>query len=54
MRLITRQVAKTIENRILKIQKRKTAIINEAFRGSGKGDSESIQNLKLMFGDDAD
>lgn len=46
------QIAKTIENRILKIQKRKTAIVNEAFRGSGKADSESIQNLKIMFGDD--
>ncbi|KAF8807924.1 DNA repair protein RAD5 [Phlegmacium glaucopus] len=45
-------IAKTIENRILQIQKRKTAIVNEAFRGSGKADSESIQNLKIMFGDD--
>lgn len=46
------QISKTIENRILRIQKRKTAIVNEAFRGSGKTDSESIQNLKIMFGDD--
>ncbi|KAF8956086.1 RAD5-like protein [Flammula alnicola] len=45
-------VAKTIENRILQIQKRKMAIVNEAFRGSGKADPESIQNLKIMFGDD--
>ncbi|KIM47670.1 hypothetical protein M413DRAFT_22297 [Hebeloma cylindrosporum] len=47
-------VARTIENRILQIQKRKTAIVNEAFRGtgSGKSDPESIQNLKMMFGDD--
>ncbi|KAH9486419.1 DNA repair protein RAD5 [Psilocybe cubensis] len=44
-------VSKTIENRILQIQKRKTAIVNEAFRGSGKADPESIQNLKIMFGD---
>ncbi|PPQ79873.1 hypothetical protein CVT25_002929 [Psilocybe cyanescens] len=44
-------VHKTIENRILQIQKRKTAIVNEAFRGSGKADPESIQNLKIMFGD---
>ena len=48
------QIAKTIENRILKIQKRKTAIVKEAFRGSGKADPESIQNLKIMFGDDTD
>ncbi|KAJ3518013.1 hypothetical protein NLJ89_g135 [Agrocybe chaxingu] len=45
-------VSKTIEKRILQIQKRKTAIVNEAFRGSGKADPESIQNLKIMFGDD--
>ncbi|KDR85554.1 hypothetical protein GALMADRAFT_51611 [Galerina marginata CBS 339.88] len=45
-------IAKTIENRILQIQKRKMAIVNEAFRGSGKADPESIQNLKIMFGDD--
>ncbi|KAF8167532.1 DNA repair protein RAD5, partial [Crassisporium funariophilum] len=44
-------VSKTIENRILQIQKRKTAIVNEAFRGSGQADSESVQNLKIMFGD---
>lgn len=48
------QVRHTIEKRILKIQKRKTAIVNEAFRGSGKADPESIQNLKIMFGDDWD
>jgi len=52
LRTFDAQIAKTIENRILQIQKRKTAIVNEAFRGSGKADSESIQNLKLMFGDD--
>jgi DNA repair protein RAD5 len=44
------QVRHTIERRILEIQKRKTAIVNEAFRGSGK--PESIQNLKIMFGDE--
>lgn len=48
------QVSNTIEKRILKIQKRKTAIVNEAFRGSGKTDPESIQNLKIMFGYDWD
>jgi DNA repair protein RAD5 len=45
-------VSNTIEKRILKIQKRKAAIVNEAFRGSGKADPESIQNLKIMFGDE--
>ncbi|KAG6874399.1 hypothetical protein C0995_015135 [Termitomyces sp. Mi166 len=50
------EVANTIESRILQIQKRKMAIVKEAFRGSGprgKGtDPESIKNLKIMFGDD--
>ncbi|KAJ2927693.1 hypothetical protein H1R20_g9395, partial [Candolleomyces eurysporus] len=48
-------VSNTIEGRILQIQKRKTAIVNEAFKGSSKAaktDPESIQNLKIMFGDD--
>ncbi|KAG1813188.1 SNF2 family N-terminal domain-containing protein [Suillus subaureus] len=44
----------TIEGRILQIQKRKTAIVKEAFRGSdksGKADPESLENLKVIFGD---
>ena len=51
------QIADTIEGRILQIQKRKTAIVKEAFRGTSAsggasgGDSESIENLKIMFGD---
>ncbi|KAJ7640954.1 DNA repair protein RAD5 [Roridomyces roridus] len=47
-------VSNTIEGRILRIQKRKTAIVKEAFRGSGKKDTdpESIENLKIMFGED--
>ncbi|KAF5385213.1 hypothetical protein D9615_001117 [Tricholomella constricta] len=47
-------VANTIEGRILQIQKRKTAIVKEAFRGaqSAGADPESIENLKIMFGDD--
>lgn len=47
-------VDNTIEGRILQIQKRKTAIVNEAFRGndkSGKADPESLENLKVIFGD---
>ncbi|KAH9849280.1 SNF2 family N-terminal domain-containing protein [Lenzites betulinus] len=48
-------VAGTIERRILQIQKRKTAIVKEAFKGKRDGDPESIENLKIMFGDtDAD
>jgi len=48
------QVENTIEGNILEIQKRKTAIIKEAFRGAnkaGKADPESLENLKLIFGD---
>ncbi|TFK26658.1 DNA repair protein RAD5 [Coprinopsis marcescibilis] len=47
-------VSCTIEGRILEIQKRKTAIVNEAFRGTQKssGEPESLQNLKIMFGDE--
>jgi DNA repair protein RAD5 len=51
------QVSNTIEGRIVKIQKRKTAIVKEAFRGgggSGGTDPESIENLKIMFGEEAD
>ncbi|KAI0073947.1 hypothetical protein K474DRAFT_1648766 [Panus rudis PR-1116 ss-1] len=44
-------VADTIEGRILQIQKRKTAIVQEAFNGKGRGDPDSIENLKIMFGD---
>lgn len=45
---------------MLQIQKRKTAIIKEAFKGKGKGgagekhDGESVENLKIMFGMGAD
>lgn len=48
-------MANTIEGRILRIQQRKTAIVKEAFRGSGssnKTDTDSIENLKIMFGAD--
>lgn len=45
-------VSQTIEERILKIQKRKTAIIKEAFKGSGdKQETESMENLRIMFDD---
>jgi len=48
------KVSNTIEGRILQIQKRKTAIVKEAFRGTQRAgtDPESIENLKIMFGDD--
>ncbi len=48
------QVSGTIESRVLQIQKRKTAIVKEAFGGKardGKTDPESIENLKIMFGE---
>lgn len=54
------QIGNTIEGRILQIQKRKTAIVKEAFKGKGKGggggnhDAESMENLKIMFGMDAE
>ncbi|KAJ6541844.1 P-loop containing nucleoside triphosphate hydrolase protein [Mycena capillaripes] len=50
-------VSNTIEGRILRIQKRKTAIVKEAFRGGGGAagtDPESIENLKIMFGEEED
>jgi DNA repair protein RAD5 len=51
------QVSNTIEGRILKIQQRKTAIIKEAFKttqvgGGGEKDKESVENLRIMFGED--
>ncbi|QRV83192.1 hypothetical protein RhiJN_11208 [Ceratobasidium sp. AG-Ba] len=45
-------IKETIEKRVLQIQKRKTAIVKGAFGQAGnKGTKESIQNMKLMFGD---
>ncbi|KAJ3830336.1 DNA repair protein RAD5 [Lentinula raphanica] len=46
-------VNNTIEGRVLKIQKRKTALVKEAFRGADKDreDPDSIENLKIMFGE---
>ncbi|KZT62310.1 hypothetical protein CALCODRAFT_426276 [Calocera cornea HHB12733] len=43
-------IARTIEMRILNIQKRKTAIIKGAL--GDKSQSEALDNLSLMFGDD--
>ncbi|EJD52191.1 hypothetical protein AURDEDRAFT_159046 [Auricularia subglabra TFB-10046 SS5] len=40
----------TIEERVLQIQRRKTAIIKGALN-KGKEDSDSMENLKIMFGD---
>ncbi|CAE6501552.1 unnamed protein product [Rhizoctonia solani] len=45
-------IKNTIEKRVLQIQKRKTAIVMGAFGKAGdKGTKESVQNMKLMFGD---
>ncbi len=44
-------ITHTIEKRILRIQKRKTAIVNSAL--AGKGDSsESLENLMIIFEED--
>ncbi|KZO93169.1 hypothetical protein CALVIDRAFT_486163 [Calocera viscosa TUFC12733] len=43
-------IARTIEMRILDIQKRKTAIIKGAL--GDKSEGEAVENLKMMFGDD--
>ncbi|EPQ60320.1 hypothetical protein GLOTRDRAFT_112995 [Gloeophyllum trabeum ATCC 11539] len=45
-------VDNTIEGRILQIQKRKTALVKEAFRGTGDKDPDSLENLKIMFADE--
>ncbi|KIY50627.1 hypothetical protein FISHEDRAFT_39163 [Fistulina hepatica ATCC 64428] len=44
-------VSNTIEGRILRIQKRKTALVAEAFKGTDKSKTapDSIENLKIMF-----
>ena len=45
-------IARSVENRILQIQKRKTAIISFAFGKTDSSTSEGIQNLRIMFGND--
>ncbi|GJJ09896.1 hypothetical protein Clacol_004120 [Clathrus columnatus] len=45
-------ISHTIEDRILQIQKRKTAIVQGALGGKQGKDPESMENLKIMFGDD--
>ncbi|EMD42287.1 hypothetical protein CERSUDRAFT_79878 [Gelatoporia subvermispora B] len=48
-------ISGTIEGRILQIQRRKTAIVKEAFRGKGSStDPESVENLRIMFGEGND
>lgn len=44
-------IARTIENRILQIQKRKMAIVNSALAGKGET-TESLENLRIMFEED--
>ncbi|KIL01052.1 hypothetical protein PAXRUDRAFT_128489 [Paxillus rubicundulus Ve08.2h10] len=44
-------IENTIEGRILQIQQRKTAIVKEAFRCADKSGPESLDNLKIIFGD---
>jgi DNA repair protein RAD5 len=48
----TPKIEDTIEGRILQIQKRKNAIVKEAFKGkSQEGDPESLENFKIIFED---
>ncbi|KAF9225351.1 hypothetical protein BS17DRAFT_701291 [Gyrodon lividus] len=44
-------IENTIEGRILQIQQRKTAIVKEAFRATHKSGPGSLDNLKVIFGD---
>jgi len=44
-------VRNTIEERILEIQKRKTAIVNGALRGPNVDDREVLENFRIMFED---
>ncbi|KIY73614.1 hypothetical protein CYLTODRAFT_416990 [Cylindrobasidium torrendii FP15055 ss-10] len=46
-------INETIEGRILQIQKRKTAIVQEAFRGAAKkAEKDSVENFRIIFGED--
>ncbi|KAG8950664.1 DNA helicase rad5 [Tulasnella sp. 424] len=42
-------ISRTIEERIVAIQKRKTAIVKSALGGKGKSEQETFENLKIMF-----
>ncbi|KAF8512694.1 SNF2 family N-terminal domain-containing protein [Gautieria morchelliformis] len=44
-------ISETIEERILQIQKRKTAIIKGALGGKTGEDADSLENLRIMFGE---
>lgn len=44
----------SIEDRILQIQRRKTALVNQALAGSSSdqtNESETVENLRILFGD---
>ncbi|KAG9037341.1 DNA helicase rad5 [Tulasnella sp. JGI-2019a] len=43
-------ITHTIEERILAIQRKKTAIVKSALGGKGKTDQDAFENLKIMFG----
>ncbi|KAG8759177.1 DNA helicase rad5 [Serendipita sp. 396] len=45
-------IAKSVEKRVLEIQKRKTAIVSFALGKSNASTSEGIENLRIMFEDD--
>lgn len=49
-------IEESVEDRILEIQKRKTALVNAALAGGGskdgaEGESETVENLRILFGD---
>ena len=45
-------IARSVENRILQIQKRKTAIVSFALGKTDSSTSEGIENLRIMFEND--
>lgn len=45
-------VARTVEKRILAIQRKKTAIVSSALGKTNVATSEGLENLRIMFGED--
>ena len=45
------QARNTIKERMLEIQKRKTAIANGALRGQGADSRDVLENFRIMFED---
>jgi DNA repair protein RAD5 len=47
-------IRKTVEQKVLAIQKRKTAIVSSALGKTNASSSEGLENLRIMFGDEED